>query len=89
MISGWPVEYEVAEQYTKMFYSFRREFQQTIRMSLELESDDGIVHTYKAIELAGWKKTCKLVYNYLEHSVSCTSPKFKFNGILCSHALKL
>lgn len=90
LISGWLVEYEAAEQYTKkMFYSFQKEFQETIDMSLELESDDGIVHTYKAIELAGWRKIRKLVYNHLEYSVLCTCRKFELNGILCSHALKL
>ncbi|KAF7147062.1 hypothetical protein RHSIM_Rhsim03G0111300 [Rhododendron simsii] len=81
---------EAFEKYTKkVFYLFQKEYQQTLDLSLKLENDDGTISTYIVKELKGWKKIRKLVYNPLEHSVSCTCRKFEFHGILCSHSLKL
>ncbi|KAI8551231.1 hypothetical protein RHMOL_Rhmol06G0168700 [Rhododendron molle] len=90
LVSQWSVEREASEKYTKkVFYLFQKEYQQTLDLSLKLENDDGTISTYIVKELEGWKKIPKLVYNPLEHSVSCTCRKFEFHGILCSHSLKL
>ncbi|OUZ99541.1 FAR1 DNA binding domain [Macleaya cordata] len=90
LISAWAVEREASKIYTReMFYGFQEGLQQTIDLLLELEKDDGSIRTYKATEMEGQKKIRTLTYNHSEQSVSCTCRKFEFNGILCSHALKL
>ncbi|KAH7838581.1 hypothetical protein Vadar_028589 [Vaccinium darrowii] len=90
LVSRWSVECEAAEKYTKkVFYSFQKEYQQTLDLSLQLENDDGTISSYIVKELVGWKRIRKVAYNRLEHSVSCTCRKFEFHGILCSHALKV
>ncbi|XP_026389121.1 protein FAR1-RELATED SEQUENCE 5-like [Papaver somniferum] len=90
LISAWPIEHEASKLYTReMFYGFQEELQQIIDLLLELVSDDGIIRTYRATEMEGQKKIRTLIYNHTEQSVYCSCKKFEFNGILCSHALKL
>ncbi|XP_026419234.1 protein FAR1-RELATED SEQUENCE 5-like [Papaver somniferum] len=90
LISAWPIEREASKLYTReMFYGFQEELQQIIDLLLELVSDDGIIRTYRATEMEGQKKIRTLIYNHTEQSVYCSCKKFEFNGILCSHALKL
>ncbi|RZC82856.1 hypothetical protein C5167_045642 [Papaver somniferum] len=90
LISAWSVEREASNLYTReMFYGFQEGLQQTIDLLLELVSDDGVIRTYRATEMEGQKKIRTLTYNQAEQSVYCSCRKFEFNGILCSHALKL
>ncbi|KAI3853699.1 hypothetical protein MKW98_025216 [Papaver atlanticum] len=90
LISAWPIEREASKLYTReMFYGFQEELQQIIDLLLELVSDDSIIGTYRATEMEGQKKIRTLIYNHTEQSVYCSCKKFEFNGILCSHALKL
>ncbi|KAL6557214.1 hypothetical protein OROMI_017564 [Orobanche minor] len=89
-VCSWSVEREASTQYTrKLFYCFQEVLKQTIDLSLELENDDGSVRTYIAKDLEGRKKIHTLTYNHLEQTILCTCRKFEFDGIICSHALKL
>jgi len=89
-VCNWSVEREAAKKYTtKIFYWFQEGIKQTIDFSLELENDNGTIRSYRAKEIEGRKRIRTLTYNHLEQRVSCTCRKFEFNGILCSHALKL
>ncbi|XP_052187077.1 protein FAR1-RELATED SEQUENCE 5-like [Diospyros lotus] len=90
LVCNWSVEHEVAKKYTKkIFYWFQEGIKQTIDLSLELDNDDGTIRTYKAKEIEGQQRIRTLTYNQLEQTVSCTCRSFEFNGIICSHALKL
>lgn len=91
LCSNWSAEREATKKYTKKksFHWFQESIKQTIDLSLELESDDGTICTYRAREIEDRERIRIVSYNHLEQTMSCTCRKFEFNGILCSHALKL
>lgn len=90
MISNWSIEREAASKYTrKVFYLFQEGVKQIIDLSLELEHANETTCTYKVREIEGRKRTRTITYERFEETVSCTCRKFEFDGILCSHALKL
>lgn len=90
MVGNWSVKREVVKKYTpKIFYWFQEGTKQTIDLSLKLDNDDETIHTYRAKEIEGRQRIHTLTYNHLKQTVSCTCRKFEFDGILCSHALKL
>ena len=88
LVCNWCVKCEPTKKYTKKNW-FQKGIKQTIDLSLELENDDGTIRTYKAKEIEGQQRIRTLTYNHLEQTMSCTCRSFKFNGIICSHALKL
>ncbi|KAK9928183.1 hypothetical protein M0R45_025329 [Rubus argutus] len=89
-LSNWKVEVEVAEMYTKkLFNCFQEEYQKCLDLRLELETDDGIVETYVVHRPGNPNLRRSLVYSPSNQSLDCSCKRFQFEGILCSHALKL
>ncbi|KAK9926866.1 hypothetical protein M0R45_024074 [Rubus argutus] len=89
-LSNWKVEVEAAEMYTKkLFNCFQEEYQKCLDLRLELETDDGIVETYVVHRPGNPNFRRSLVYSPSNQSLDCSCKRFQFEGILCSHALKL
>lgn len=73
----------------KLFNYFQDEYQKCLDLRLELESDDGIIETYVVHRPGNPNLRRSLVYSPSNQSLNCSCKRFQFEGILCSHALKL
>lgn len=91
LVTEWAIEREASQTYTRsVFLSFQDECRRSFTLKIDDCKDDGENSTYSIRRLG--------VQNYRSRSVSyvqatqeakCSCKKFEFQGVLCSHILKV
>lgn len=90
LLHTWSVEREASKMYTrKMFNVFQEEYKRTLVLLLKEDEVLGTIQTYKVERLGKWKRCRTVSYDNSDLSARCSCRKFEFEGILCSHILKL
>ncbi|KAL5697724.1 hypothetical protein ACHQM5_028841 [Ranunculus cassubicifolius] len=96
LFSRWEVEREASKVYTrKKFAEFQQQLFKIVDLRVVLEVDAEVPRatsetsqSYIVSDLVGGRNR-KVTYSPLDETVSCSCKKFEFDGILCSHVLKV
>ncbi|XP_022890310.1 protein FAR1-RELATED SEQUENCE 5-like [Olea europaea var. sylvestris] len=72
----------------KAFAVFQREYEKCLNVVVNKCTNRDSRFEYK-LKTYGKSKECSVVYNSLDHTVTCNCMKFEHVGFLCSHALKV